>query len=139
MRLPRHSLRPQAYAVARRISMTKSSPGSILYPGRDLNPHRYYYPQDFKSCVSTSFTTRAEKNKKGKKKKKAASSMRHFLMSGKRDSNSRPRPWQGRALPTELLPRGLSVVLERNDKGIMLLEISKNFFSKIFIYIAAAF
>ena len=25
--------------------------------------------------------------------------------SGKRDSNSRPRPWQGRALPTELLPR----------------------------------
>ena len=24
--------------------------------------------------------------------------------SGKRDSNSRPRPWQGRALPTELLP-----------------------------------
>jgi hypothetical protein len=27
-----------------------------------------------------------------------------FVMSGKRDSNSRPRPWQGRALPTELLP-----------------------------------
>ena len=25
-------------------------------------------------------------------------------MSGKRDSDSRPRPWQGRALPTELLP-----------------------------------
>ena len=24
--------------------------------------------------------------------------------SGKRDSNSRPRPWQGRALPTELFP-----------------------------------
>ena len=28
-----------------------------------------------------------------------------FIMSGKRDSNSRPRPWQGRALPTELFPR----------------------------------
>ena len=27
------------------------------------------------------------------------------LLSGKRDSNSRPRPWQGRALPTELLPQ----------------------------------
>ena len=27
-------------------------------------------------------------------------------MSGRRDSDSRPRPWQGRALPTELLPRG---------------------------------
>ncbi len=24
--------------------------------------------------------------------------------SGKRGSNSRPRPWQGRALPTELFP-----------------------------------
>src|SRR6218665_2265731 len=60
--------------------------------------------------------------------------MRHFLMSGKRDSNSRPRPWQGRALPTELLPRGLSVVLERNDKGIMLFEISKNLFSKFLIF-----
>ena len=27
------------------------------------------------------------------------------LLSGKRGSNSRPRPWQGRALPTELFPR----------------------------------
>ena len=27
--------------------------------------------------------------------------------SGKRDSNSRPRPWQGRALPTELFPQFL--------------------------------
>ena len=25
-------------------------------------------------------------------------------LSGKRDSNSRPSPWQGDALPTELLP-----------------------------------
>ena len=30
----------------------------------------------------------------------------YFIMSGKRDSNSRPRPWQGRALPTELFPHG---------------------------------
>ena len=28
------------------------------------------------------------------------------IWSGRRDSNPRPRPWQGRALPTELLPRG---------------------------------
>ena len=27
------------------------------------------------------------------------------ILSGKRDSNSRPRPWQGRALPTELFPQ----------------------------------
>jgi hypothetical protein len=26
-------------------------------------------------------------------------------VSGKRDLNSRPRPWQGRALPTELFPQ----------------------------------
>ncbi|CAI8949549.1 hypothetical protein EMIT0P218_50045 [Pseudomonas sp. IT-P218] len=38
------------------------------------------------------------------------------IWSGKRDSNSRPRPWQGRALPTELFPqmaspRGLEPLL----------------------------
>ena len=30
------------------------------------------------------------------------------IWSGKRDSNSRPRPWQGRALPTELFPRRIN-------------------------------
>ena len=30
-------------------------------------------------------------------------------MSGKRGSNPRPRPWQGRALPTELLPHILNI------------------------------
>ena len=29
------------------------------------------------------------------------------VWSGKRDSNSRPRPWQGRALPTELFPQNV--------------------------------
>ena len=29
------------------------------YPGRDLNPHNLLGLQDFKSCVSTNFTTRA--------------------------------------------------------------------------------
>ena len=37
------------------------------------------------------------------KKQNARSALQ--LLSGKRDSNSRPRPWQGRALPTELLPQ----------------------------------
>ncbi len=32
------------------------------------------------------------------------------IWSGKRDSNSRPRPWQGRALPAELFPRGSTIV-----------------------------
>ena len=31
-------------------------------------------------------------------------SSNHQILSGKRDSNPRPRPWQGRALPTELFP-----------------------------------
>ena len=28
-----------------------------------------------------------------------------LFLSGKRDSNSRPQPWQGCALPTELFPQ----------------------------------
>jgi hypothetical protein len=32
------------------------------------------------------------------------------IWSGKRDSNSRPRPWQGRALPTELFPRSEAIL-----------------------------
>ena len=50
-----------------------------------LEPARPQWSQDFKSGVSTNSTTRA-------------------AWSGKRDSNPRPRPWQGRALPTELFP-----------------------------------
>ena len=34
--------------------------------------------------------------------------------SGKRDSNSRPRPWQGRALPTELFPQSFFNNLLKN-------------------------
>ena len=29
------------------------------------------------------------------------------VLSGKRDSNSRPQPWQGCALPTELFPQNV--------------------------------
>jgi hypothetical protein len=39
--------------------------------------------------------------------KKADYKIGFLIWSGKRDSNSRPRPWQGRALPTELFPLGL--------------------------------
>ena len=62
----------------------------FVYPERDLNPHSHYWPKDFKSFVST-----------------IPPSGRPCSWSGKRDSNSRPRPWQGRALPTELLPQTL--------------------------------
>ena len=41
--------------------------------------------------------------------------------SGKRDSNSRPRPWQGRALPTELFPQlGLQRYSENRKLQIFL-------------------
>ena len=49
-----------------------------------LEPAQPQWPRDFKSRVSTNSTIRAMK-------------------SDKRDLNPRPRPWQGRALPTELL------------------------------------
>jgi hypothetical protein len=34
----------------------------FLYPERELNPHSHYWPQDFKSCVSTNSTIRATMN-----------------------------------------------------------------------------
>ena len=33
------------------------------------------------------------------------------VWSGKRDSNSRPQPWQGCALPTELFPQNLEHII----------------------------
>ena len=36
--------------------------------------------------------------------------------SGKRDSNSRPQPWQGCALPTELFPRAEQSILLHETK-----------------------
>ena len=45
-------------------------------------------------------------------KTKEPSLMLGFLFSsGKRDSDPRPRPWQGRALPTELFPRGEPIIV----------------------------
>ncbi len=46
-----------------------------------------------------------------------------YMMSGKRDSNPRPRPWQGRALPTELFsqwyPEGDLNPHDHNDHWIL--------------------
>src|SRR3978361_1059792 len=39
------------------------------------------------------------------RKREARASLVRRVWSGKRDSNSRPQPWQGCALPTELFPR----------------------------------
>ena len=41
-----------------------------------------------------------------------------FFLSERRDSNPRPRPWQGRALPTELL----SHLGDKNRKKSLLIN-----------------
>jgi hypothetical protein len=50
----------------------------------------------------------------------ASANTAFFDWSGKRDSNSRPRPWQGRALPTELFPQQvlltICICLERETR-----------------------
>src|SRR6187399_1204248 len=42
------------------------------------------------------------------KRREAEASLVFEIWSGIRGSNSRPIPWQGIALPTELIPHGLS-------------------------------
>ena len=92
----------------------------ILYSRRDLNPHAHK-AQDFKSCVSTNSTTRAEKTC-------LQSLMKHSL-SERRDSNPRPRPWQGRALPAELLSRCCikNIPLKRGANVIIFLIFLSNY------------
>ena len=60
---------------------------------------RFFGEQDFKSCVSTYSTTRASDRKKIHPETSG-----WIMLSGRRDSNPRPSPWQGDALPAELLP-----------------------------------
>ena len=51
-----------------------------------------------------------------------------MFLSGKRDSNSRPQPWQGCALPTELFPRfavGSSALLFLAKVGVFILPRGK--------------
>ncbi len=83
-------------------------------PGPESN--RYAYSaQDFKSCVSTNFTTRAfliwRPESESNRRSRSCSPLHDhsairpsiyqtsFKWSGKRGSNSRPQPWQGCALP----------------------------------------
>ena len=67
-------------------------------PGRDLNPHglighRILSP----ACLPVP--------PPGQQKKIPRSWQLRDVQSGKRGSNSRPQPWQGCALPAELLPQ----------------------------------
>src|SRR5215203_3273234 len=92
----------------------------LMCPGTDLNRYDRCGSQDFKSCVSTNSTTRAIskyfKNYSsfvGSRSNRAVPThwelkkilrLAEDLMSGRPGSNRPPRPWQGRALPNELLP-----------------------------------
>ena len=93
-----------------------------MYPGRELNPYSHCWPLDFKSSVSTNSTTRVAQmwcltftikivnltpssERGSKKNSKLQLQFGISLWSGRPGSNRPPRPWQGRALPNELLPR----------------------------------
>ena len=62
------------------------------------------------------------KNKKTSLKQRFKEVLHYFVLfvldswSGKRDSNSRPQPWQGCALPTELFPQVCDCCLLRQKK-----------------------
>ncbi len=71
-----------------------------MYPGTELNRHSPCGEQDFKSGVSTNSTTWVSR----KQKIQTAWQFGSFVLSGRPGSNRPPRPWQGRALPNELLP-----------------------------------
>jgi hypothetical protein len=70
-------------------------------PAKPLNEHlaAYYF------CTTCSALPEAAPRFKFRKLNTSESLRRHFeFWSGRRVSNSRPQPWQGCALPTELLP-----------------------------------
>ena len=77
----------------------------FLYSGRDLNPHdrnghRILSP----ACLPIPPPEQTSMHYRLCVVSKKTRITSGIFLSGKRDSNSRPRPWQGRALPTELLP-----------------------------------
>ena len=78
------------------------------YPRRESNPYPHFCRQDFKSCASTCSATRVNGQKKSfppeTRRKRSASAKAPADKSGRPGSNRPPRPWQGRALPNELLP-----------------------------------
>ena len=85
--------------------------GAHFMLGAGIEPAWEYVPRDFKSLASTDFATRAEDDAP----ELLADIDRDEKRSGKRDSNPRPQPWQGCALPTELFPQATTKVPAQND------------------------
>lgn len=90
------------YVVPKQKSRPIKSQLSVLEAG--LEPARAQCSLDFKSNVSTNSTTRAIVSRKNPVLDPDSYRDGIGILSGKRDSDPRPRPWQGRALPTELFP-----------------------------------
>ena len=51
--------RTRVFVRANSLSLSLSL--CFQYPERELNPHNHHWSQDFKSCVSTNSTIRAER------------------------------------------------------------------------------
>ena len=91
--------------------------------GAGIEPAWEFVPRDFKSLASTDFATRAENDEPVMH----LVASRHRPLdarfdtdpekkrSGKRDSNPRPQPWQGCALPTELFPQVMTKLPVKNE------------------------
>ena len=84
-----------------------------MVPETGVEPVRNFVAADFKSATSTNSVIPAPKPMlrtlsgfRSVQTKKGSLPLPFFLefWSGRRVSNSRPQPWQGCALPTELLP-----------------------------------
>src|SRR5688572_15416957 len=71
--------------------------------------------RDFKSRASASFAIPARRTKRTRNG--GACAPPYLVQSGKRDSNPRPQPWQGCALPTELFPRASRIYEGHGDAG----------------------
>jgi hypothetical protein len=68
----------------------------------------------------------------GKKKEQVLGPVPNW--SGKRDSNPRPRPWQGRALPTELFPLKPAVSTVFAEPVMRILASFKSLSMQFFIF-----
>ena len=93
-----------------------------MVPETGVEPVRNFVAADFKSATSTNSVIPAPKpmlrtlsgfSERTYEKRKPAASFSLEFWSGRRVSNSRPQPWQGCALPTELLPRRRMRILHR--------------------------
>ena len=78
----------------------------VIFCAQDeTRTHTILRPLPPQSSVYTNFTTCARAFFCAQNRTRTCSAIWAKKKSGKRDSNSRPRPWQGRALPTELFPQ----------------------------------